>query len=59
MAGKLEFSPWRKGASRTCLTRLRMITASRSDDSIKRFEPRETLYFANECSDAVPVRTLL
>jgi hypothetical protein len=36
-----------------------MITASRSDDSIKRFEPRETLYFANECSDAVPVRTLL
>jgi hypothetical protein len=36
-----------------------MTTSGRQDDSVKHFEPRDVLYFANEYSDAVSPRTLL
>jgi hypothetical protein len=35
-----------------------MTTSSRQNDSVKLFEPRDVLYFANEYSDAVSLRTL-
>jgi hypothetical protein len=45
------------GAQRTCILRLRMTTSGRQDDAVKHFEPRDVLYFANEYSDAVSLRT--
>jgi hypothetical protein len=47
------------GAQRTCIPRLRMTTSGRQDDSVKHFEPCDVLYFANEYSDAVSLRTFL
>jgi hypothetical protein len=47
------------GAQGTCIPRLRMKISGRHDDAVKLFEPRDVLYFANECSDAVSLRTLL
>jgi hypothetical protein len=41
------------------MPRLRMKISGRQDDSGKLFEPRDVLYFANEYSDAVSLRTLL
>jgi hypothetical protein len=35
-----------------------MTTSGRQDDSVKHFEPCEVLYFANEYSAAVSLRTL-
>jgi hypothetical protein len=45
------------GTPKACIPRLRMTTSSRQDDSVKHFEPRDGLYFANEYSDAVSPRT--
>ena len=45
------------GTPKACILWLRMTTSGRQDDSVKHFEPRDGLYFANECSDAVSPRT--
>jgi hypothetical protein len=47
------------GAQRTCLPRLRMTTSGRQDDAVTHFEPWDVLSFANDCSEAVSLRTLL
>jgi hypothetical protein len=47
------------GTPKACILWLRMTTSGRQDDSVKHFEPRDGLYFANEYSDAVSPRTFL